>query len=154
MIIVNLRKHGFTIVELLIVIVVIAILASISVVAYNGIQTRARNSTTSNELQSIEKAMRLYRVDVGSMPLGSDWYSGSGAPSSRWSTEIIANLRSLGYITGNSLETDAWGQYYIYDNNDCNTGQGGNSYVLSIGADGVRDTSDDIRKNILTGPCS
>jgi prepilin-type N-terminal cleavage/methylation domain-containing protein len=41
----NKQQSGFTIVELLIVIVVIAILAAITVVAYNGIQDRARNSS-------------------------------------------------------------------------------------------------------------
>lgn len=43
-------KSGFTIVELLIVIVVIGTLAAISIVAYNGIQDRARNTTVENDL--------------------------------------------------------------------------------------------------------
>jgi len=53
------NKRGFTIVELLIVIVVIAILASISVVAYNGIQTRARDSQRSSDISAIKKALEL-----------------------------------------------------------------------------------------------
>jgi len=38
------KQSGFTIVELLIVVVVIAILAAITIVAYNGIQNRAKSS--------------------------------------------------------------------------------------------------------------
>jgi len=65
------NKSGFTIVELLIVIVVIAILASISIVAYNGIQTRANNSKTVLAVSSWVKAIRLYNIDNGSWPTNS-----------------------------------------------------------------------------------
>ena len=58
-------NKGFTIVELLIVIVVIAILAAISVVAYNGIQERARLSRYQTELGAVNKAIQLYYVDNG-----------------------------------------------------------------------------------------
>ena len=51
---------GFTIVELLIVIVVIAILAAISVVAYTGIQQRARDSKRTNDIAQIKKALLVY----------------------------------------------------------------------------------------------
>ena len=47
------NKAGFTIVELLMVIVVIAILAAITIVAYNGIQTRAKDSAIVSDLQSL-----------------------------------------------------------------------------------------------------
>ena len=57
------RQKGFTIVELLIVIVVIAILAAITVVAYNGIQERARQSKITSDLQMINKAIVVARVN-------------------------------------------------------------------------------------------
>lgn len=62
-------SRGFTIVELLIVIVVIAILASISVVAYNGIQTRAENTKTAAAISQYIKALQAYKSEEGSYPL-------------------------------------------------------------------------------------
>jgi len=65
------RKYspGFTIVELLIVIVVIAILAAITIVAYNGIQGRADLSRRQTDLKNITKALALYHTDHGSYPI-------------------------------------------------------------------------------------
>lgn len=51
------KQKGFTIVELLIVIVVIAILASITVVAYTGVQNRAKDSAHRQEVAQVEKAI-------------------------------------------------------------------------------------------------
>jgi prepilin-type N-terminal cleavage/methylation domain-containing protein len=61
-------RKGFTIVELLIVIVVIAILAAISIVAYNGIQQRARDAERSQELSQLQKALEVYHADMGGYP--------------------------------------------------------------------------------------
>lgn len=65
----ELKQTGFTIVELLIVIVVIAILATISVVAYNGIQDRAEVSKTAAAIKAYKKALTMYKLDKGSYPL-------------------------------------------------------------------------------------
>jgi len=57
------RSRGFTIVELLIVIVVIGILAAITIVAYNGIQDRARTSSVTSALTQASKKLAVYQVD-------------------------------------------------------------------------------------------
>lgn len=59
---------GFTIVELLIVIVVIGILATIVIVAFNGIQSQAAASAAKNSLQSAAKAMEVAKATTDSYP--------------------------------------------------------------------------------------
>ena len=62
------NKYGFTIVELLIVIVVIGILAAIVIVAFNGVQSRARQASVKTLLTTVEKKATLYRASTGQMP--------------------------------------------------------------------------------------
>lgn len=59
---------GFTIVELLIVIVVIGILAAITVVAYGGIQQRARNTSIINAVGEVRRAIQAYATSNDKYP--------------------------------------------------------------------------------------
>ena len=89
------QQSGFTIVELLIVIVVIAILAAISIVAYNGIQQRARDTERMSELTSLQKALELYHADNDAYPLcgatgpNSTNALGSGAVTSCLTDDLV-----------------------------------------------------------------
>ena len=74
-----LRPQGFTIVELLIVIVVIAILASISVVAYRGISDRANDTVVENDLAAITKTLELIKVNLGRYPRYSEEFTASNS---------------------------------------------------------------------------
>ncbi len=60
--------QGFTIVELLIVIVVIAVLAAITIVVFNGIANNAYTSRSQTELASIGKAVRLFEIHNSRYP--------------------------------------------------------------------------------------
>lgn len=70
----KLKHQGFTIVELLIVIVVIGILAAITIVAYNGIQARANDSKTRSIARQIETGIKMWHADNGAHPRGG-WSS-------------------------------------------------------------------------------
>ena len=62
------HSPGFTIVELLIVIVVIGILAAISIVTYSGIQQRAVVASLTSDLDNASKLLKLFQVDNSSYP--------------------------------------------------------------------------------------
>jgi len=59
------NKNGFTIVELLIVVVVIAILAAITIVSYNGIQNRARDAAVKSEVSDALKQIGIFAATNG-----------------------------------------------------------------------------------------
>lgn len=72
------RQKGFTIVELLIVIVVIAILAAITIVSYNGIQSRARDAQTIAAVNAYIKGFTMYAIDNRAYPLTANTCIGEG----------------------------------------------------------------------------
>lgn len=59
------RTSGFTIVELLIVVVVIAILATITIVSYNGISNQAHDTAVKSDLAALKKKVELYKAEHG-----------------------------------------------------------------------------------------
>ena len=67
----NKNTRAFNIVELLITIVIIAILASITIAAYTGIQSRARQSANYAAIDQYIKAFKIMKVNLGSLPVGN-----------------------------------------------------------------------------------
>ena len=104
-------KQGFTIVELLVVIVVIGILAAITIVSYTGISSRATTTSLQSDLTNGSKKLKMYQVEYGSYPAtmtndGSGNYcpSGSTPPDNRYclkpsSSNAFTYISSSPYLT-------------------------------------------------------
>lgn len=95
-------RQGFTIVELLIVIVIIAILAAITVVAFNGIKNRATLSSLQSEWSSSSKKVMLFAADnSGDAPLAVDDCptpgTGNICLTSNGNTIYYASVATSGY---------------------------------------------------------
>ena len=113
------KQKGFTIVELLIVIVVIGILAAITIVAYNGIQERGRVARAESDLNALVKAIQIARINTGSTLMqitGSGYSMGSGK------TGMDNALNAISTASGANLSGlkagDPWGNYYQLDENE------------------------------------
>lgn len=137
---------GFTIVELLIVVVVIGVLAAIVTVSYMGIQTQARINIAKSDISEMKKAMLHYKSLHGELPAKGDSSTVVLDPAEcdRWPTILDAiyaegMVKKLHYI-------DPWNHCYAYDDNDCNSEAppGEASWIKSAGPDGILHNSDDI----------
>src|ERR1700761_1040219 len=71
------RNKGFTIVELLIVIVVIGILALLVITTYSGIQQKARNAKRQTDIQSVQTQLEAFYSQNGYYPSLTDMNSSS-----------------------------------------------------------------------------
>jgi general secretion pathway protein G len=96
------RRSGFTIVELLIVIVVIAILAAITVVAYTGIQNRARNTALASSMTQIQRLIELYKAEHGMYPAtgSATLVTGDSGPTVRTDSNCSAGTQQADWIPG------------------------------------------------------
>lgn len=91
----NSKKLGFTIVELLIVIVVIGILSGIIILTYQGVTSQSRNSQTAASIKVYVEALNLHKTLKGSYPTGNadnKTCLGTGYPDGKcWNGEIEEN---------------------------------------------------------------
>lgn len=130
----NMKKseHGFTIIELLIVIVIIAILAAITIVAYNGVTTKANNSSAQGNASSVKSVAEAFNADNGNYPKTiSDMTSYNGStklPSgvSLSSSAAAASTNTIIFLNDASSDGNCIG-YWNYTTSSANWMYAGNA---------------------------
>lgn len=111
-------KQGFTIVELLIVVVVIAILAAITIVSYNGIQSRAREAQVQSDTRSLVQAIVAARISTGKTLREITNSTDSRGTKALSDAAIDAISSASGVNLAGIKKGDPWGNYYRIDENE------------------------------------
>ncbi len=93
----NFSTPGFTIVELLVVIVVIGILAAITTVSYTGINSKATVASLMSDLDNASKQLKLYNVDHGYYPTSINT-SGDNCPTPTDAKYCLKSSNGNGYL--------------------------------------------------------
>ena len=156
---INNTKKGFTLIELLVVVAIIGLLASVILVNISVAREKAQYARAKIDIDQLRKAMLTYKIDYGELPpYGDNCSSCSNPPNSDWTKAIDALVsgeplhgRVGGYLTGR-IDKDPWGNYYGYDDNDCNSTPG-TSFLFTAGSDGVNFTADDYTI-VVTASCA
>lgn len=123
---VSLRRRGFTLLELLVVLLIIALLAGYVGPKLFGEVGKARSKTAASQMKGIESALDRYRLDTGHYPTTE---AGLGALTSN-----VGNAPGWdGPYMSTQVPNDPWGKPYIYRS----PGENGKDYdLMTYGADG------------------
>ncbi|MFA5689175.1 MAG: type II secretion system major pseudopilin GspG [Kiritimatiellales bacterium] len=120
---------GFTLVELLVVLVILMIIGTIAVQNFSGEEDKAKVKATRTSFTALENALERFRLDIGRYPspeegLGALYDCPDGLED-RWAGKYLTKRRAL---------RDGWGNDYIF----IVPGSGNEPFeIISYGADGV-----------------
>ncbi|PIZ63454.1 hypothetical protein COY16_01985 [Candidatus Roizmanbacteria bacterium CG_4_10_14_0_2_um_filter_39_13] len=126
-------KSGFTLVELIVVISIIGMLATLGIASYQNVVKEARNTKTAADIEEMVKAIMIHNARTGSWVDGMDDSYGNIFTTATWNNSAQGLVPE--YL--DRVPNDPWDRSYFYDgtpNTEC--GLGANS-VCSAGPDGV-----------------
>jgi len=129
------RPQGFTLVEMLLVLVILAVLAAIVIPKFSGRSQQAKETAAKSQIAGFELALDSFEVDTGFYPQGNNGLNAlvqepSGAQN--WKGPYLKQ----------SIPLDPWGNAYVYAFPGKNNPKGYD--LMSVGPDGRAGGDDDI----------
>ena len=125
-------SRGFTLIEIMVVIVILGILAGLIIPRIMGRPEEAKQLKAKIQIESIETALKLYKLDTGAYPDTEQGLQAlvqppeTGSPAKNW--------RAGGYLDKGRVPSDPWGNEFVY----LSPGVNGEYDLISYGADGVQ----------------
>lgn len=131
-------RRGFTLVEVLLVLVILVVIASLAVTAYGPIQKRAYINAAKTQIGAFETPLEAYRLNVGDYPSTEQ-----GLEALRTAPGDLANSdKWAGPYLGKPVPLDPWDQPYQYEYPG--THEEDRPDIWSMGPDMMNGTDDDV----------
>ncbi|TAL05493.1 MAG: type II secretion system protein GspG [Verrucomicrobia bacterium] len=133
------RRHarGFTLIELMLVLVILGVLAAIVVPKFAGTGERAKQTAARTQIGAFSTALSAFEVDNGYYPRGKD-----GLFALIQKPNDAQNWHGPYLEEKGGIPNDPWGRPYLYE---CPGKHNTSSYdIMSAGFDGKEGTEDDI----------
>lgn len=126
------NKNGFTLIEIMVVIVILALLASLVGPKLMGRTDDAKITDAQVQIKNIETALKLYKLDNGSYPATEQ---GLGALVAKPTVGVIpTSYKDSGYLESKKVPKDPWGNDYLY----VSPGEHGDYDLFTYGSDGAK----------------
>jgi general secretion pathway protein G len=137
----GLRRKGFTLLEVLLVMAILIILASVVTISYTAIQRNSQADGARMNIRVLEQACKTYQLDVGRLPqtLQELIVQPQNVPAGKWRGP---------YLQETQVPLDPWGQEYQYSTVNMNGLM--EPQIVSAGADMQPQTADDISNTVQT----
>ena len=120
-------RKGFSLIELMIVIVILGLLAAMVMPSLTGKGEEAKRDLVCVQMKTIYKnALKMFKIDNGVYPTTQE---GLGALVKNPDPQKYPNYANSGYFEDQQLPKDSWGNDFIYINDD------GKVEIISLGAD-------------------
>ena len=123
-------RRGFTLIEIMVVMVILGILAGLIIPRIMGRPEEARRTKARIQIESIETALKLYKLDNGSYPTTEQGLQALVEPPSVG--KLASAWREGGYLEKGRVPKDPWDNEYVY----LCPGIHGDFDLVSYGADG------------------
>lgn len=126
------NRGGFTLIEIMVVIVILAMLAALVGPRLMGRTDDAKVTDAQVQIKNIETALKLYKLDNGSYPSTEQ---GLGALVEKPTVGVIPkSYKDGGYLESKKMPKDPWGNDYLY----VSPGEHGDYDLFSYGSDGAK----------------
>lgn len=126
------NKRGFTLIEIMVVIVILALLAALVAPKLMGRTDDAKSTDARVQIKNIETALKLYKLDNGNYPTTEQ---GLHALVEKPTVGVIPKgYKEGGYLESKKIPKDPWSNEYLY----ISPGEHGDYDLFSFGSDGVK----------------